>query len=88
MPASKTGFTPDWKKLVAGGHSRRAHRSFELWRRGCVREACPHVLLASRMTVDRETPMLLPPDLRDWILVTLSYNVRRLHTLGAVLKAA
>jgi hypothetical protein len=40
------------------------------------------------MTVDRETPKLLPPDLRDWILVTLSYNVRRLHTLGAVLKAA
>jgi fumarate reductase subunit C len=24
----------------------------------------------------------------EWILVTLSYNLRRLHTLGAVLKAA
>ena len=24
----------------------------------------------------------------EWILVTLSYNFRRLHTLGAVLKAA
>jgi hypothetical protein len=48
------------------------------------------------MTVDRETPMLLPPDqpgpvkevLMEWILVTLSYNLRRLHTLGAMLKAA
>jgi len=24
----------------------------------------------------------------EWILVTLSYNLRRLYTLGAVLKAA
>jgi hypothetical protein len=24
----------------------------------------------------------------EWILVTLSYNLRRLHTLGAVLKVA
>ena len=24
----------------------------------------------------------------EWILVTLSYNLRRLHTLGAMLKAA
>jgi hypothetical protein len=40
------------------------------------------------VTVDRETPTLLPPDLRDWLLVMLSYNLRRLHTLGAVLKAA
>ena len=66
---------------------------------------------ARYVTVDRETPMLLPPDLRDLVpadhlvhfvidaigeldvrlargLVTLSYNFRRLHTLGAVLKAA
>jgi hypothetical protein len=43
---------------------------------------------ARYVTVDRETAMLLPPDLRDWILVTLSHNLRRLHTLGAMLKAA
>jgi hypothetical protein len=40
--------------------------SLELWRRACVREACPPVLPYGRMTVDHETPMLLPPDLRDW----------------------
>ena len=40
-------------------------RSFGLWRRPCVREACPPVLPYGRMTVDRETPMLLPPDLRS-----------------------
>ena len=29
--------------------------------------AWPPVLLFSRMTVDRDTPMLLPPSLRDWV---------------------
>jgi hypothetical protein len=50
---------------------------------------------ARHVTVERETPILLPRDLRDlgnvsleWMLVTLSHNVRRLHTIGAVLQTA
>jgi hypothetical protein len=45
---------------------------------------------ARYVTVDRETPMLhgLEKVSLEWILVTLAYNLRRLHTLGAVLKTA
>jgi hypothetical protein len=28
--------------------------------------ACPSVLLASRIDLDRQTPMFLPYDLREW----------------------
>ena len=60
--------------------------------------------MASRfVNIDRDTPLLLPPDLLGfrrfllrsleqvslaWTLVTLAYNLKRLHHLGPVLKKA
>ena len=53
------------------------------------------------VNIDRDTPLLLPPDLLGfrhfllrslekgslaWTLVTLAYNLKRLHYLGTVLK--
>jgi hypothetical protein len=55
------------------------------------------------VNVDRDTPLLLPPDLLgfrhfllrgleqvslEWTRVTLAYNFKRLHYLGTVLKKA
>jgi hypothetical protein len=55
------------------------------------------------INIDRDTPLLLPPDLLgfrhfllrglekvslEWTLVTLAYNLKRLHHLGPVLKKA
>ena len=53
------------------------------------------------VNIDRDTPLLLPPDLLgfrhfllrglekvslEWTLVTLAYNFQRFHYLGTVLK--
>ena len=34
------------------------------------------------VNIDRDTPLLLPPDLRDWVPADhLAYNFKRLHHL-------
>jgi hypothetical protein len=40
------------------------------------------------VNVDRDTPLLLPPDLRDWVPADHLAHFKRLHYLGTVLKKA
>jgi hypothetical protein len=41
------------------------------------------------INIDRATPLVLPPDLRDWVPADhLAYNLKRLHHLGPMLKNA